>query len=337
MLFRSKAIGYSVSFEEADTRILSNPDSTVYGVQNLTKDQTTENKYTYSYEESDQLLDGLDKPGKRSQYNKKFSGTGLSDEINRLTILNKDKQISDETGVDGWTQYDPYQDDLIAFYFYDMVNEKHIPFRASITGINDSFQAEWTNYEYIGRADKLYTYKGFSRSLSFSFRVIANSIKELFPMWKRVNYLCGLTMPADYTTANSQDGGSQNEFIIPPFVLLTIGDMYKEQPVLINRVGLNIPDGTSWETLSESNKNDWNYLNNIITWSGSQGKYAQFPREVEISLDLSLLQKERAITGAANFGHSVRNSTNESRIAGYDNYFSTLLMVPRTSTSAKYE
>ena len=147
-----KATGYKVYWgndsNTTNSRVLSSGSQSVYGLDKLkTENITPEKKYTGSYKESHQLLDGFDKPGKRSQYNKKFSGTGLSDEINRLTILNKDKQISDETGVDGWTQYDPYQDDLIAFYFYDMVNEKHIPFRASITGINDSFQAEWTNYE----------------------------------------------------------------------------------------------------------------------------------------------------------------------------------------------
>ena len=336
-----RASGYKVYWgndnNTTNSRVLSSGSQTVYGLDKLKSENITpDKKYTGSYKDSHQLLDGFDKAGKRSQYNKKFSSTGLTDEINRLTILDKDKNISDETGVDNWKKYDPYQDDLIAFYFYDMVNEKHIPFRASITGINDSFQADWTNYEYLGRADKLYSYKGFSRTLNFSFRVIANSIKELLPMWKRVNYLCGLTMPADYTMANSQGGGSQNEFIVPPFVLLTVGDMYKEQPVLINRVALTIPEGSSWEMLSETNKGDWNYLNNIITWSGSQGKYAQFPREVDIGLDLTILQKERAITGAANFGHSVRNLTNESQIAGNDNYFSTQLMVPRTSTASKY-
>jgi hypothetical protein len=135
-------------------------------------------------------------------------------------------------------------------------------------------------------------------------------------------------MPANYTQASSQNNISQNQFIVPPFVLLTIGDMYKEQPILINRVGLSIPDGTSWETLNETHGEDWSYLNNIITWNGSQGKFAQFPREVEISLDLAVLQKERAVTGAANFGHAPRDINNQAVIAGGNNPFSTNLLVP---------
>lgn len=329
-----KASGYAVSWSTDDnttnSRVFSSPSQSIYGIEKLKPENiTNDKKYAGSYKDSKQLLDGIDKPGKRSAYNKKFSGTGLADEVNRLTILDKSMNISDKTGIDNWTKYDPYLDDLIAFYFYDVVNEKHIPFRASFTGINDSFQAEWTNYEYIGRADKLYTYKGFSRSLSFSFKIIANSIKELLPMWIRINYLCGLTMPANYTSAKSQDLVSQNEFIIPPFVLLTIGDMYKEQPVLINRVSLAIPDGSSWETINETNESDWSYLNNIIRWTGSQGKFAQFPREVEVSLDLAMLCKERSVTGAANFGHAVRNASNTEQIAGKDNKFSSAMIVKR--------
>lgn len=330
---RIKNSGYSVEFsnsdipggeENHDTKVFSSPDATKFGIDVISQFARYDKDYFYNK----QLLDGLDRGGKRSKNHKKFAGSHMGDALNKLTILDKDKNITDETDVDDWTIYDPYADDLIAFYFYDMVNEKHIPFRASITGINDSFQAEWTAYEYIGRPDKLYTYKGFGRTLSFSFKVIANSIKELLPMWKRVNYLCGLTMPANYTQASSQDNISQNQFIVPPFVLLTIGDMYKEQPILINRVGLTIPDGSSWETLNETHGEDWSYLNNIITWTGSQGKFAQFPREVEVSLDLAVLQKERAVTGAANFGHAPRDINNMAVIAGGENLFSTSLLVP---------
>jgi len=329
-----KSSGYSVSFNNADTKVFSSPDATTFGIQQLQDGHTI---YQDDYDENDQLLDGFDKSGRRSTNNKKFSGAHKADELNRLTILDKDRNITDETSVDNWTVYEPYKDDLVAFYFYDMVNQRHIPFRASVTGINDSFQSEWNNYEYIGRADKLYTYKGVTRSLSFSFKVIANSIKELLPMWKRVNYLCGLTLPADYTQSTSQDNLSQNQFIVPSFVLLTIGDMYKEQPVVINRVGLTIPEGAAWETLNETYGEDWSYLNKIISWEGSKGKFAQFPREVEISLDLSVIFKERAIVGSALFGHSVRDLNNEAQIAGNDNYFSTQLMVPRPNAGASIQ
>lgn len=320
-----KSAGYSVSFKNADTRVMSSPDATIYGIDKVKKINIENKRYTDEYKDNAQLLDGLNHSRQNSR---KMAASNKSDGLNRLTILGKDKNIQDDTGISDWKTYEPYNDDLIAFYFYDMVNEKYIPFRASVTGINDSFQADWANYKYIGRADKLYTYDGVTRQLSFSFKVIANSIKELLPMWKRINYLCGLTLPANYTSATSQQDGSENQFIIPAFVLLTLGDMYKEQPIIINRVGLTIPDGASWETVSENSEEDWSYLNNIITWTGSKGRVAQFPREVEISVDLTPIFKERPVTGMANFGHAPRDVNNSVRIEGVNNAFSANLSVP---------
>ena len=326
LVTKIKNAGYSVSFNDADTRVMSSPDATLYGIAKVKQSNINNKKYTDSYKDNTQLLDGLEHSRKNSR---KMATSYKGDDLNKLTILDKDRTISDETDVSGWSTYDPYNDDLIAFYFYDMVNEKYIPFRASVTGINDSFQAEWANYKYIGRADKQYVYDGITRQLSFSFKVIASSVKELLPMWKRINYLCGLTMPANYTSAPSQGDGSESQFMIPAFVLLTLGDMYKEQPIVINRVGISIPEGTSWETVSENSEQDWSYLNNIITWTGSKGKVAQFPREVEISVDLTPLFKERPVTGMANFGHAPRDATNVEQTTGYNNKFSSGLTVNR--------
>lgn len=322
-----KKAGYSVAFTNADTRVFTSPNTTLFGTDKLKQSNINDKMLVDDYKDNTQLLDGM---GKHARINsRKMSTSNTSDGLNRLTIIGKDKKIKDDTGISGWSTYEPYNDDLIAFYFYDIINEKYIPFRASVTGINDSFQADWAGYNYIGRADKLYTYSGITRQLSFSFKVIANSIKELLPMWTRVNYLCGLTMPANYTSAPSQGGGSENQFIIPAFVLLTLGEMYKEQPIIINRVGLSIPEGASWETVSENSEQDWSYLNNIITWNSSKGKVAQFPREVEVSVDLTPLFKERPVTGMANFGHAPRDLKNIGLVGGFNNEFSEALTVNR--------
>ena len=89
--------------------------------------------------------------------------------------------------------------DLIFFYFFDLINKKYIPFRATISSLSDQHSADWEDINYLGRADKLFLYKGFSRDVSFSFTVYANSAKEMLPMWNRINYLVGLTKPSKYT------------------------------------------------------------------------------------------------------------------------------------------
>ena len=243
------------------------------------------------------LLDDIEGKG--------FSGANRNDKINLFNVLDK-TEFKEKYSEDS---------DLIKFYFHDLVNDKYIPFRATVTGLNENLNADWTAVEYIGRADKLQSYKGFSRGLSFKFNVVANSIKELLPMWQRINYLVGLTKPANYTQGDQNNPSNiYSRFIIPPLVKFTIGDIYKNQPGVIKSIGMNIPDNCVWETLSEeyAEKNDWSYLNGALTpsgmiqWTDSKGKYAQFPRECELNLSMDLLEKERPIVGGNNFGDSVR-------------------------------
>jgi hypothetical protein len=88
--------------------------------------------------------------------------------------------------------------------------------------------------------------------------------------------------------------------------MLTIGDLYKFQPIVITSITINIPEDASWETLNEDNSDGWSYLNGLIT-SPTVGKnYGQLPRECEISVVCNLLEKERAIVGGSNFGHEPR-------------------------------
>ena len=228
---------------------------------------------------------------------KGLAGSMASDKINLLTVLNEE-----DVGLD--KKYNGDNDDIIKFYFHDLVNNKYIPFRATIVGLNENYNGDWTAIEYIGRADKLQSYKGFSRTIGFKFNVVANTIKELLPMWQRINYLVGLTKPANYTQGGQSNSNVYSRFIIPPLVKFTIGDIYKNQPGVIKSIGLNIPENCVWETVSEetSAKFDWSYLNGRIQWQDSIGKVAQFPRECELNINMDLLEKERPVVGGTNFG-----------------------------------
>ena len=249
---------------------------------------------------------------------KGFAGHARADKINTLTVLSKkagELILTEGKGNNSARKFDPYTEDQIAFFFHDLVNNKYIPFRCTVKGINESLTANWSDISYIGRADKLYNYIGFSRELAFNFTVVAMSVKELLPMWTRINYLAGLVKPSKYTDSNyvvekntdpAKNIIQNSSFIIPPLVAVTIGDLYKEQPFVLKSVGIQIPDGALWETISENRpvKEDWNYLNNKIVYTDSQesGKFAQFPRECEISINGSLLEKERPMVGRNNFG-----------------------------------
>ena len=232
--------------------------------------ETKKLSYLAKYREY-KKVDLLDNPD-----GKGFAGVNQSDLINVLSVQTKTDAFIDK--------------DLIKFYFYDIYNQKYIPFRATVKGISERSVSSWDDFQYIGNADKVYNYKGFTRGLGFSFNVVAMSVKELLPMWQRINYLMGLTKPANY----------KNGFIVPPLVMMTIGDIYKNQPIVINSINMTIPDNATWETVSES-KGTFEYLNGRLK-SNDNVTLAQFPREAEISIDANILEKEKPQVGLNNFG-----------------------------------
>ena len=247
--------------------------------------------------------------------NLRMATSFMSDGINMLGVLDGDRKIDSNAYYPKWTEWKPYEDDLIAFFFYDVVNDKYIPCRATVKSISEGNTAFWDELRFIGRADQLYSYNGFSRTLSFSFNIVINSITELMPMWKKINYIASSVKPSNYTTGQSVNQ-MFNRFIVPPMFMITIGDLYKFQPAIIQTVNVNIPEDASWETMNElnsSNRQGWNYLNGLITDKTVGMNYGQLPREAEIAITCNLLEKERAIIGGSHFGHEPRADNWENK------------------------
>lgn len=252
--------------------------------------------------------------------------TNNVDYVNSLQVLSQEEFTKQYSNTDKYGVYGP---DIVKFYFYDIVNQKYIPFNATVKSINDNNNATWETVEYLGRPDKLFYYKGFERQVSFNFTVNAHSVKELMPMWQRINYLVGLTRPANYTL--QQYGG----YMVPPMVQLTLGDFYKNHFVVITSCNVTIPDDASWETIPEDASQSWYYgPNNGIQWlnsdtiidprgnkARSKGRFAQFPRTVDISLQMNVLEKDRPYTGKAIWGDAPVSISSELDInpANYPN------------------
>lgn len=134
-------------------------------------------------------------------------------------------------------------DDLINVFFYDFVNRNTIPFRAFISNINETVMPEISDTRYIGRIDRNVVYVGVSREVSFQLRVQAFSSEELAVIWRKINYITGLCYPSRY---------DQYGFMIPPFVKLTIGDLWRDQPGYLKSLSHTIEDGSSWEITEDS-------------------------------------------------------------------------------------
>jgi len=138
-------------------------------------------------------------------------------------------------------------EDIIPFQFEVIEPGKDIPkflyFRAFLDSLNDSYTGDWSGTKYIGRAEQFYTYQGFNRSLTFSFKIAAFSKKEIIPLYKKLNYLVGTTAPTY---------ASNGEFMKGTFTAVTIGDYITNQEGIITSVTLDWNKSYQWEIDRES-------------------------------------------------------------------------------------
>ena len=121
----------------------------------------------------------------------------------------------------------------------DNIEDDIIVFRAIINSLSDSFNANWSEFQLIGRGDPNYQYQGFSRDLNVDFTVYATDRDEVKPIWRKLNALAGYTAP-EYT--------GDNLGLVGPWMRITIGDLFNQQPVILKNVSYTLADGdTSWE------------------------------------------------------------------------------------------
>ena len=141
---------------------------------------------------------------------------------------------------------DAYTQDFVKFYFTgpklqngesDQTDDIMV-FRAIITQLNDSFNANWTPQQFIGRADPNYHYTGYSRDLSLGFDVYATTRDELKFIWRKLNALAGYTTP-EY---NNEDIALR-----APWMRITVGDLFVQQPVVLNSLSYDYATDSSWE------------------------------------------------------------------------------------------
>ena len=105
-------------------------------------------------------------------------------------------------------------------------------FRAFIEDLNHNAKGQYDEIRYVGRPERFFTYKGMSRSVSFSMYLIAFSQNELDTIWTRANMLNKLIYPID------NSGG----FMTPPLVQLTIGNILNDQPGYVDNIDMRFQE-----------------------------------------------------------------------------------------------
>ena len=103
--------------------------------------------------------------------------------------------------------------------------------------MDDNYSADWGSQKFSGRAENLYNYQGFDRSVSLSWTVAAQSKQELMPMYQKLNYLASVCAP-DY----SSDGYMRGNLIE-----LTVGGYLFNQVGIMKGISYGVPTESPWE------------------------------------------------------------------------------------------
>jgi hypothetical protein len=129
--------------------------------------------------------------------------------------------------------------DLVKFYFEIITPDgsKFLYFRAFIDSIDDSYNADWQGFNYVGRGEKFYTYGGFERDISINFKIAAATRSELRPIHNKMVYLASATAPT-YGTQGFMRG---------TLARITIGSYFDKIPGVITSVKYSLIDDLPWE------------------------------------------------------------------------------------------
>ena len=169
-----------------------------------------------------------------------FSKPGAADTLNALKPYYYDSDADDP-----WTAGGHETKDIIKFVFECLSNDNPgyaiaLVFRAFLDGaISDNNTAEYNAFRYLGRGENFRTYQGFDRSISFNFKLFAQTREELGPVYTKLNHLISQTYP-DYSPESNLMRGS--------VVRLTIGDYIYRMHGFIETVNVTIDNSTTpWE------------------------------------------------------------------------------------------
>ena len=151
-----------------------------------------------------------------------------------------------------------------------------LPFRAYLDSFNDSYTGDWDSFKYLGRAEDFRSYQGFSRSITFGFKVAASSVDELKPLYAKLNLLAGTTAPT-YSTNNFMRGN---------FVAITIGGYLVQEPGVIESVTFDWNTDYTWQT-SAYGENDEGTFERLTDLDKGLEGIPEVPTVLDVSITFS--------------------------------------------------
>lgn len=205
------------------------------------------------------------------------------DKINALDISSKPIDGTDDAR------------DLAKFYFEIITPDgsQFLHFRAFIDNIDDSYNADWQGFNYVGRGEKFYTYGGFERDISVGFKIAAATRSELKPLYRKMVYLASATAPTY---------GGQG-FMRGTLARMTIGSYFSQIPGVITSVKYNLIDDMPWEIAMQNPE------------GGTDDDVQELPMGLQCSVSFKAIHDFAPVTGLKHY------FTNPNPINGAQKFF----------------
>ena len=180
-------------------------------------------------------------PGNPALKRSNYSSGAIDPTTNKINVVNKINALYMYNAEE--VTKNTVKNDFVKFRFAvinpDTPKKKtFVHFPAFFDGaITDNMGANWSSFKYLGRGEEFFNYEGFSRDVSFSFQVVAQSKPELSIMYQKLNYLQS-TLAPNFST---------NGFMRGNIHQLTIGGYFFEQPGVITSLSYTMPSESPWE------------------------------------------------------------------------------------------
>lgn len=217
------------------------------------------------------------------------------DSNEKSDFVNENTQYKGDSLKVGDSTLDDY--DFITLKFTSMNKGDSVNFRATLSGITETTTPSWDSAKFIGSPFPYWTYTGIERSVSFNFKVYSTTPLQHIAAWQRLNFLTSLAYPQSY---------NKGVAVIAPFLKITIGNLYKNQPCFISQLSYAVDDTGTWEVGPTAGMGMADDETFTINGESTTLDNYKLPKVIDVSVTLNLVES--------------KSSTQHGHLYGFDKY-----------------